>query len=172
MSYEQTIKEARTIEAMKNGYMGLGGKFCLITKKLGHPIIKQGNLYSDMTEFEDIFETEEEDQIKTMDEDESTYEIGWQFDGLSRGINISIIIFFHLREIVVRNEGQIVYKEASGELEYYVPQKDWEEKVNILYNLTKKINKQNKIEENKTKEKQNEEKKKSIIENLRKKWGI
>jgi hypothetical protein len=173
MNYEQKIKEARTIEAMKSGYMGLGGKFCQIAKKLGFPIVKQGGIYSDATEFESYYDLEsQEEEILTMDEDEKTFEIGWQFDGLSRGMNLSITIYFHLNEIVVINEGRTVYKESSGELESYVPQELWQSNIEKLFNLTKKIDRLNRINENKNKEKVNEERKNTILENLRNRWGI
>lgn len=171
MSYEQNIKEARTLEAMKNGYMGLEGKFSQITKKLGSPIIRQGGLYADSTSFEDIFE-DEEDQIKTMNEDEPTFEVGRQFDGLSKGVNLSIIIIHHLREITVRFEGQIVYKEISGELESYSPNKVWEDWISRLYDSARKLHRaeiaQLKKESNETKN----YKSLKILEELRKKWGI
>jgi hypothetical protein len=171
MNYEQRIKEARTIEAMRNGYMGLGGKFSQITKKLGFAIIKQGGLYVDSTNFEDIFESEEE-AITTIDEDEPTYEIGWQFDALSRGINLSITIMHHLREIVVRYEGQIVYKEISGELESYAPDASWEDGVNLFYEMAKKMHRKESINTKKEAEEKKEVEKANILEQLRKKWGI
>jgi len=168
MNYEQSIKEARTIEAMRNGYMGLAGKFCQITKKLGSPIIKQGGLYVDSTEYQDIFQ-EENDEIRTMDEGEATYEIGWQFDALSRGINLSITLIHHLREITVRHEGQIVYKEISGELESYVPNELWEDSINSLYEATKKMHRRESAERKKELEKRKEQEKASILDQLKKK---
>jgi len=172
MSYEQAIKEARTIEAMKNGYMGLGGKFCSIAKKLGGSIIRQGGMYVDSTEFGDPFYEEDNENIPIMDETEATTDIGLQFDGLSRGINLSIIIKFHLREISVYFEGAFVYHEVSGELEMYVPKKEWEEKIEYLYEITKKIDKENKPVEKEQNEKKKEKEKEKILEKLRKTWGI
>lgn len=172
MNYEKAIKEARTIEAMRNGYMGLGGKFCQITKKLGFPIINQGGLYLDSTEFEDVFKEENKEEIRTANEDESTYEVGWQFDGLSRGINLSITIKNHLREIIVRHEGNIVYKEVSGELEGYHPDKVWEEWINKLHETVKKSQRKESIQNNKKIEQQKEEKKLKILDDLKRRWGI
>lgn len=171
MSYEQSIKEARTIEAMKNGYMGLGGKFGQITKKLGHPIINQGGMYKDSTEFENVLDGETED-LPTMDESEASYEIGWQFDGLSRGVNLSILIFNHLREIKVVYEGRVVYKEVSGELESYAPDRQWEDWVGKLADLAKKIQRRELRNAAKEAEKAKEEKRNEIIEDLKKRWGI
>jgi len=171
MNHEQLIKEARTIEAMKNGYIGFGGKFATIAKRLGGPIIKQGGVYTEETEFEDIFKDEDE-EIKDMDEDEIVYELGIQYDALSQGINLQILIYYHLAEIKVFYEGQMVYKEVSGELESYAPNQIWENKINQIYSLAKKIEKINKPEENKKNIEEKNKKKNKILEEFRKKWGI
>lgn len=172
MNYEQSIKEARTIEAMKNGYLGLGGKFSHITKKLGSPIIKQGGIYTESNYLEDIEDFfKNDDEISQMDENEATYELGRQFDGLSRGMNLSITVFYHLAEITVTYEGSKVYKEISGELESYCPG-FWENHINKLYETTKKIDRLNKIDINKKKKELEKIKKNSILEMLKKKWGI
>lgn len=171
MNSEQLIKEQRTIEAMKNGYMGFGGKFGFIAKKMGDPIIKQGGIYTDETEFEDIFK-EIDEEIQTMDENEVTYELGVQFDALSRGFNLQILIYYHLAEINVYYEGQIVYKEISGELESYVPNEAWENKIDQIYNLAKKVERKSKPEEKKQLEQEKNKKKDQILEQFRKKWGI
>lgn len=171
MSYEQNIKEARTIEAMRNGYMGLAGKFSQITKRLGFPIISQGSLYMNSTEFVDVFEVDEE-PVKTMDENEATYEIGWQFDGLSKGINLAITVMNHLREITVRYEGNIVYKEISGELESYAPSQEWEAHINRLYENVKKVHRKESAALAKKAEEKKEESKLKILNDLRKRWGI
>jgi hypothetical protein len=170
-NYEQKIKEARTIEAMKNGYMGFGGKFATIAKRLGGSVVKQGGIYSDTTEFEDIFE-EDKEEIQTMDEEEVTYEMGIHFDGLSNGTNLQIMIYYHLAEIMVYYEGQLVYKEASGELEAYVPFEQWENRINQFYDLAKKIERKNKPEDKKKNTQEKEKQKNKILENFRKKWGI
>lgn len=171
MKQEQLIKEARTLEAMKNGYMGFGGKFATIAKRLGSSIIRQGGMYSEETEFEDIFE-EDADELLTMDEEETTYELGIQYDGLSQGINLQIIIHYHLAEITVYYEGQIVYKEISGELESYVPSVSWENKINKIYDFAKKIERKNKPIDKKNIEEEKEKQKNEILNKFRKKWGI
>lgn len=172
MNHEQIIKEKRTIEAMKNGYMGFGGKFGTIAKKLGKTIIKQGGVYAEETKFDDILNDSEEEEILTMEEDEITYEIGAQFDALSQGINLQILIYYHLAEIKVFYKGQLVYKEVSGELESYIPDKDWEGKIEQIYNLAKKRERKTKPDENKKIEQEKNKKKNQILEDLRKKWGI
>lgn len=172
MNHEQMIKELRTIEAMKKGYIGLEGKFSTIAKRLGEPLIKQSGMYAETTYFENPYDVFEEDELPVMDEFDHSYEIGLQFDGLSRGINMTISLQHYLREIVVRYHGTIVYKEIAGELESYVPGTDWEEKVIELYNLAiikekamKPIEKKLLIEDNKIKKQQ-------ILKYLQQKWGL
>ena len=63
MNREQMIREARTIEAMRKGYMGMEGKFSTVAKRLGSPIIEQGSSSFSQTFLEDPFELEKEDKI-------------------------------------------------------------------------------------------------------------
>lgn len=172
MNREQMIKEARTIEAMRNGYMGLEGKFSVIAKNLGQPIVHQGSLFVDQTFLDDPYKLEDPDEIPMMDEDEHSYEVGLQFDGLSSGINLTISVQYHLREIICRYEGQIVYKEISGELEGYAPNEAWESKIEGLYNVARKQERRLRpIERAKLAEAAGK-KREEVLEYLRKKWGL
>ena len=56
MNREEAIREARTIEAMKKGYAGLGGKFAIIAKILGYPIIEQGSSMFNQSFLDDPFD--------------------------------------------------------------------------------------------------------------------
>lgn len=171
MNRDQMLKEARTIEAMRKGYMGLEGKFCTIAKRLGEPIIRQGSLYVNRNYLPETDQIEE-DEIPTMDDDQDSYEIGIQFDGLSRAMNLTISVLFHLREITVRYEGQIIYKEIAGELDGFAPIDEWEEKIEELYSVSRKIERQQKpIEKRKLIEKAHK-KREEILESLRLKWGL
>lgn len=172
MSREQMIKEARTIEAMKNGFMGLEGKFSLISKYLGQPIMQQGSSMFNQTYLSDPYEITDPDDIPIMEEDENSYEVGLQFDGLSRGMNLSIFIQYHLREITVRYMGKIVYKEVSGELEGYAPNNEWEEKIENLYKFCKKIEAKKRPFEKLKVAEENKKKKLQILDYLREKWGL
>jgi hypothetical protein len=172
MNHEQMIKEARTIEAMKKGYMGLEGKFSSIAKRLGKPIIKQGGLYSDTNYLQDFDELADENEIPIMEEEDQIFEIGLQFDGLSRGINMTISIQYHLREIVVRYEGNVVYKENGGELEGYVPHEFWENKIDELYEFVRKLERADKPFKKNILIQENLKKKKQVLEYLKNKWGL
>lgn len=172
MSREQMIKEARTIEAMKKGYMGLEGKFASIAKHLGQPIIHQGSRVFDQSFLDDVYDTEEKMDILSMDEEENSYEVGIQFDGLSRGVNMTISVQYHLREIVCRYMGRVVYKETSGELEGYSPDFTWEDKIEDFFKLANKIEKQNRPIERAKLIEENKKKKNDVLEYLKLKWGL
>lgn len=172
MSKEHLIKEARTIEAMKNGYMGLEGKFANITKNLGSPIYHQGSSVFEQTFLDDPYEIKDPNDILTMDDDENSYEMGLLFDGLSRGINMTISVHYHLREITCRYEGSIVYKEVSGELEGYNPYDLWEEKINSLYLISKKLERQRKPFEQAKLVEMNKKKRNEALDYLKSKWGL
>lgn len=172
MNREQMIKEARTIEAMKKGYMGLEGKFGMIAKRLGNSIINQGSLYLDATYLEDPYEIPDEQEIPVMDEELQSYEVGSQFEGLSSGINMTISVQYHLREIVVRWQGKIVYKELSGELEGYVPDLSWEDKIEELYEIARKKERRMRPLEREQLIESTTKKKKEIMEYLKNKWGL
>lgn len=158
MNREKIIQEQRTIEAMKKGYMGLEGKFATIVKRLGYPVIKQGGLNFDQTFLEDYYNLEDDDALPTMDEEEGSYEIGWSFDGLNRGMNLSILVLFHNREITVRYDGQLVYSELAGDLEGFAPEDGWEQKIDTLFSLCKKVERQDRPAERKKNERRSRSK--------------
>jgi hypothetical protein len=173
MSREQMIKEARTIEAMKKGYMGLEGKLSFIAKHLGQSIVHQGSRVFDQSFLDDPYEIEvEKEEILSFDEDENSYVIGIQFDGLSRGVNMTISIQFHLREITCRYQGRIVYKETSGELEGYAPDSEWEDKIENFYTISKSIERKQKPQERAKIIESNKKKRDEMLEYLRSKWGL
>lgn len=171
MNHERLIQEQRTIEAMKKGYMGTEGKFAGIVKKIGYPIYQQGGRYHNQTFLEDVYAIEN-DEIPILDEDEMSYEIGWAFDGLSRGMDLSINFNFYHREIIVNYKGKIVYQEVSGDLEKFIPNEEWENHIDNLLLLTKKIDKNNRLSIKRQKQSLIEEKRKEILEKLKNKWGI
>lgn len=172
MSREKQIQEARTIEAMKKGYMGLEGKFCVVAKWLGKPIIHHGSQLVEENYLFDPFEQEDPEEIPTFEESESSFEIGTFFDGLSRGININIYVNFEMREIKCYYDDKIVYRETTGELEGFSPNEVWEEKLEKLYSLAKKVEKEKRQIEKKDLIKIAEKKKNSILKYLKEKWGL
>jgi len=172
MNREDLIKEARTTEAMKRGYMGLEGKFAVIAKRLGTAIIHHGSSSFEQTFLPDPFDMTDENELPVMEEDLSTYELGLQFDGLKQGYNLSVICYFYQREIVCYYEGRVVYKEVSGELEGYVPKPEWEQAIDFFYNEAKRIERLQKPHERKQLIEEANKKKQELLEEFKNKWGL
>lgn len=171
MKKEEIIREQRTIEAMRKGYMGSEGKFGHILKTLGEPIVKEGSPYFEQSYLDDYWVLDE-DEIRTADDEEVTFEIGWHFDGLSRGINLTIQMLDDRRELTVRHEGRIVYREIAGDLYGYAPDPAWEDHIERLYNQAKKREKERRQEEKKLIQKIAKKRQQETLDYLRDKWGL
>jgi len=173
---EKLIQEQRTIEAMKKGYIGYEGKFAYIAKKLGYPIISQGGGNYNQTFLDDFYDFNDIDdgknELPIMDENESISEIGMSYEGLQFGKNLTIILLYGNADITVRHESNLVYKEVAGELEGFVPNEIWENHIDQMYEYAKKIEKKKRPLENEDLEKKANKKKKEILDDLKKKWGI
>lgn len=172
MSRESLLREARTTEAMKKGYMGLEGKFAVIAKTLGHPIIQHGGNTVENNFIDDPFDLRDEDDMPTMDAEDSSHELGVHFDGLSSGINLSITVNHYHREISCTFEGRKVYVEMSGELEGFAPGESWESHIETLYGRARKIEKTRKPEERKRLNAEADRRRRQILEDFRDKWGL
>lgn len=172
MGRHEQIKEARTIEAMRHGYMGMEGKFAVIAKRLGQPIIHQGSKNFEQRFLDDPFDLKDNESFPMFDEEDNSYEVGLIFDGLQRGVNISIIMHFYNREITCEHEGKKVYKEIAGELEAYVPDQAWESKIESLHVLARKIERKNKPNDKQKIIAEADKKRKEILEELKNKWGL
>lgn len=174
MNKEKIIQEQRTIEAMKRGYIGLEGKFANIAKKLGYSIISQNSSNFQQSFLEDFYgmTDDNEQEFPVIDEDDYISEIGYTYEGYSLGYNLTINLFFYNAEINVRYNGNMIYKEAAGELESYVPHKDWENIIEILYNKSLNVDKKKKQKQVTENIEMAEKRKKEILERLKNKWGI
>ena len=167
----QRVKEARTIEAIKENYMGIKGKIGSIVTMLGSPIISTGGSLRNENYLDDFWELDEEN-IPTFDVDESIYVIGYNFDGLSRGMHFEINYNANLKLLRAFYKGFEVYKEVGGELEIFNPIDEWKSYVESLYKLTKKVRRQNKKVEMEELEKMAEAHKRSFFKEMQDKWGL
>lgn len=197
-NYEDQIKEKRIIESMKKGYMGLGGKFGKIAKLIGHPILEQNMGGSDYVTHENVYSLdnllyykneEEIPYIYTDNSEEplgggfreernyhkeqySSNVMGWNFSGLSQGMNLEIMVKDEDNEIKVSYDGYKVYHEIKNELICFVPNKEWEQKIDILFSQARK--RENEVRKVEQKDKINQAKKNKLnfLEKIRKKWGV
>jgi hypothetical protein len=172
---ERRVREQRLSEAIRKGLTGLEGKFGTILRYLGKPIIGHGGEWvttSEALNVYDYLEEEKTDELEEMDEEQTVIDCGYVFDGLASGIHLEIIYKLHEKELKVFWEGNLVYAEVASELECYSPSHTWESKVDYLFNVAKKREKKEyhaTIEENKIEAKRQ---KFSLLDHLRKRWGI
>jgi hypothetical protein len=167
---EQQIKEKRTVEAIQKEYMGFQGKLVCIARNLGHEILDQG-VVKETLSYDDFWKTSGED-IQEMDIESNVDCVGWFFDGLGMGVNLEIFVFENDKKIKVAYESQNVYEEVSGELEAYVPNIVWEEKINPLYRRAKEKEIKRREQQKESSKSNFEENKKKLINYLSNKWGI
>jgi len=101
-----------------------------------------------------------------------SYNIGWIFNGLNRGMHLEIKYIDHVKELTVHYKGFQVYNEVSSELKGYAPLDEWENWVNSLYKAAQAKSKSTAKEEKKEMSKEAERQKKNWLEKLRLRWGI
>jgi len=188
---EKRLQEQRHMEANRKGLLGMEGKFGVILKHLGEPLVSHGGGWYSSNEMDDPWALpgeETEDVMPSFDEDEPVMESGLHFNGLSSGIHMEIYYYHDApdigwrrveqggpgpgRELSVWWKGHLVFCESNDELFCYNPFKDWEEKVDYLFGIAKK--KENvKYQEIVQQSKQDYVKdKQSWIERLRLRWGL
>lgn len=103
---------------------------------------------------------------------ESIENIGWYFDGLSRGMHIEIKYTEESKELLVRCKGIIVYREVGGDLEAYIPMPEWENMINKLYVVARKMHIKNSRLEKEQRKKAIRQQKESWLTKMRNKWGF
>lgn len=169
---EQQIREQRTIDAMREGIMGFEGKLCRIARTFGEEIWRQGSPNFEATELEDPWLLED-DEIPTMNiEDDMSCVIGWQFDGMRRGIHMEILWKDEFRELKCYYKGRLVYREVGGELDGYVPHDEWHAIVNDLFEQAKKKERQNRKVQHQVVNVEAKRQHKEFLDAMKQKWGI
>lgn len=170
MNIENRIVEQRTAEAMQKNLMGQQGKLYLIAKFLGHAILRQSE-GDNLLYYDGMFDDLNETTIPIMDESITASEIGYNFDGLSRGINLNIMCNDQLSTIRMYYDGYCFYEEENNQLLRYVPNDLIEKQIDSLYVVVEE-----KVKDKYRKMKAEEIKEASKIEKeeirrLRNKWG-
>lgn len=195
---ELKIKQQRQTEAHAKNLIGMDGKIGMVVKHLGQPIVAQSeggmwstigvnyndiDLHPEETGFEE--ESDELPVIYTEDVEQpsgwewtdkkkppnyvSIEEIGWHFNGLSRGLHLEIK--YMESELEVHYKGYLVFKERAGDLLAYNPG-EWEKHINDLYTIARKIDIKKKKEikkENLDKAKKNKD---TWLAKMRRVWGL
>jgi hypothetical protein len=169
----EKIKEQRLIEATRKNLLGIkNGKLGIILRNMGDKVISHGSpLFESYAVYADPYEQEQDDdEIPTFDEDEAVAEIGYIFDGLSRGMHLEIK--YLESNLSVTYQGHLVFLEKSGDLDCYVPNDEWENKVDDLYKIAVKMQRQVKKESVIEKTKNEEKEKQNLLRYLFDKWGF
>jgi hypothetical protein len=186
---EKIIREQRLAEAMDKNYMGLEGKFGIILKNLGKPIISQGAANYEMTEWKDMYDLQEEEMLPEEDPDAPIREIGRIFDGLKFGYHLEITYLkegtmpvnvdeYHTtyeeasKVLKVNYRGFLVYLEAEGELHTFKPSAEWEDIILTIYQSAVKLQNTHRFTISLEAKEEDKRKKLSFLERLREKWGI
>jgi hypothetical protein len=186
---EKIIKEQRLAEATDKNYIGLDGKFGIILKGLGHPIISQNSGFYEVTDWQDVYDYPEEDELPTNDPDAPIREIGKIFDGLKLGLHLEIsylkdgmvpvlinkdqISYEPFAKVLkVSYKGYVVYLEAENDLIIYLPDEEWESHIKRIYESAEKIQRHKVIEGRIIEQEELKEQKLSFLQRLRERWGI
>lgn len=169
MNIENKIKEQRLAEATNKDFFGSQGKLSVICQMFGNPIIEDV-FGGDQTELS-FYNTEDEDTINIFSEDHQTFLLGYFYDGVNLGNNLEIKYLIQESEIKLYYKGYVKYHEIANELLTYIPEKEWESYIDVIFiksrEKLKKINEEKlKIQDLKT-----DKMKKDLIDKIRSKWG-
>ncbi|MCK9459671.1 MAG: hypothetical protein M0R80_08535 [Proteobacteria bacterium] len=189
--HEQKIRDLRILEAKRKDYMGLKGKFGVILKTMGEPLVRHttggGKFYTE-TLLDDYMNLED-DNLPTADTEErglpdgaewnvpenismfGTNNEGWHFDGLSRGFPLEIWFKDDESEIKVLYKGTIVYRELGGDLKSYVPVDEWQQMIEKLYLQGRKLFKERQNEHNRKLIETKKRSKLAWVEKMKRLWG-
>jgi hypothetical protein len=185
---EKLVKEHRLIEATSKSYTGLEGKFGFILKHLGEPIITQTPSSYSFTEFPDVYDLPIEEEMPTVDMEQSSVEVGRIFSGLKYGVNLEIRylkfgtildidstplmpVYKTAEKILdVNYNSKLVYREVEHNLELFTPVKIWENAVEQFYAVAKR--KENKVGQKALVIQEKKLEQLGFLEKMRERWGI
>jgi hypothetical protein len=187
---EKIVIEHRLAEAITKDYKGLDGKFGVILKALGHPIVSEDAGYHSSNEWKDVYDMPEEEGLPLYDVDTQLREVGKMFDALKFGVHLEITYldearvekvertnpYFTEYEIMdhvltVSYKSYPVYREVENALYLFIPG-EWEKHIERIYEFALKIKKQKKEERIIEYKEENKKEKISLLARLKRLWGI
>jgi len=172
---ERRLRDQRTLEAMRNNYMGFQGKLAAIARVLGDPIQHHESELYDVMMYDGTPESWEDtfnEFLPTAEWGTRVVSLGHNFDGLSRGYHLEIHLWRPDNRIIVNYKGYTVYTEMNGRLEGYAPFPEWESLIDILYKQAQNRAKDKGISLKEDQEVQQVVEKESFLKKLRMRWGI
>jgi len=175
---EDIIREARTIEAVRKGYMSAAGKIGVIARVLGDRVVaRHGNNVGVSPVFENLYgfgqnfleddEEEDEGQLPTMiDGERHTASL---YNGYSRGWHLEVKL--DGPELWVLWQGERVFHEIAGQLEMYCPG-EWEPIIDKLcIEARRKENTYIELADQRS-ELVGQRMKDAFLDDMKKKWGL
>jgi len=183
MNAKQIVKaliERRQMEAIKKQ---IGTKLTVTAQNFGQPIVSAGYRQTNPNYWEekDGFYVEEFNEIHTVEDNEDwlEYDMGWYFDGLRFGVNLSILVLTapednerkRVVEIKATYNGYVVFAEIEGKIKAYAPFKLWEEPLNDIYIGATKADNRRKEREKIQKSKEAKGKLEKVWKMVRMLWG-
>jgi hypothetical protein len=187
---EKLVIEHRLADAIKNDYKGLDGKFGVILKVLGHPIISESTALYSSNEWTDVYDLPNDDEMPTSDVYGYHRNIGTIFDALKFGVHLEITYlddarveklerktpYFTEYEVMenvltVSYKSYPVYREVENELYSYIPG-EWERDIERIYQFALKIKKEKKKERIIEYKEENKKEKLNLLDRLKRLWGI
>lgn len=166
---DKAAKEKRLMQATKNDYMGSSGKFGVIVKYLGYPIVRQGSQEAYFS-IDDLLNLTQDEALPVAD-DSYSFQEGWIFDGLSRGMHIEIKYIDPEKRLVVHYKGFRVYEEIAGDLDAFVPG-EWEPLIERLYKVAAERRKYVKREMGQVRKAEVLAEQQGFLQRLRSRWGL
>lgn len=152
-------------------------KLLTIAENLGKKIIAQsvvGNKLDDPWRLEDEDMVYDPTVIHEADEDWSSTDLGFHFDGLKCGINLCITAMLYdnkLSELKATFNGYVVFCEEEGELKAYAPFPTWENAVEMFYEAALDIEKKRLLRAKEVRQTASKERMNEFWSLFRRLWG-
>lgn len=170
---EKEVREQRQSEAIKKG---IAKKAAEVARYLGSEIRAPGfggleDVGFVQKDYDlDVYSEDDNEILETSDD--SFGLIGWSFDALNYGCNIQINLMVEEYRVTVFNNGHIVFDEVAGDLEKYIPDPEWESRIEHWHKNTEKMKNRAKIAEKQLVESQSSKMLQNIKDLLRITWGV
>jgi len=169
---KRAIIEKRTFEAAKKE---VSKKLQTIVRYLGRPVVEQISNVRNLPDFWELEENEDDFRALMADEDIREVLVGYYFDGLKCGINLTIQTLIYEDKIVetkAHYNGYPVFCESEGRLEGYAPFDEWENHLNMFYSAAIPVEQAQKTEAKKISREINKRENKEALNKFKRIWGI
>jgi len=174
---ERAVEHRRAQAAERN----LTRKLTLIATALGLPIRRQGGSSNasgfgfeqqQILEADWAWQLEPEETNELPTDEEGSSLVGWQFDGLSSGLNMQVCYDKTSEVLKATYQGYVVYEERCHTLVRYLPSPQWEDRLDSLYQMAEKKAKLKELERADDDKEEGRKGLKKVLDYLRINWGV